>query len=121
MSSVSGSSSSAKIKIDPAVLEEIKKEELSRKERVQNAIEDAVPSIQEGIKSSTTSSITLGGVAGKAALNVYAPGAKSITDAVVEAGVEMLREKKEASIDPLTDSSVQKTADLANQSIGKSC
>jgi len=122
MSSVSGSSS-AKVKVDPAVFAEVKeeeKEESSRKERIQKAVENAVPSVQEGIKSSTSGSIGVFGAVGQIALNTYAPDSKEISKPLVDAAVEVLTEQKEKSIDPLTDRSVEKTADLVNKSIGKS-
>ncbi len=118
---ISGRDPSKKIEVLPGEFEEIKKEEMSRRERIQNAIENAVPIIQESVKSSTDGSIKLSGVAAKAALNAYAPEGKSVTDAVVNASVTIALDEKKESFDPHVNRSIRKTADYSIGSVGKSC
>ncbi|HEU64473.1 MAG: hypothetical protein KR126chlam4_00177 [Candidatus Anoxychlamydiales bacterium] len=118
---ISGRDPSKKIEVLPGLFEKLKEEEMSRKERVQAAIDNSVPGIQNGVKSSTDGSITLSGVAVKAALNAYAPEGKCVTDSVVNASVTMALDEKKESFDPHVNSTIRKTADYSISSIGKSC
>ncbi|NGX34709.1 MAG: hypothetical protein K1060chlam1_01062 [Candidatus Anoxychlamydiales bacterium] len=106
-----------RVEIDPAMVEEAKKEEeQSRREKMKAAVEKAVPSVQEGARASTDGAISVGGLAARAATRAYAPGAEPFVDS----SVEVVKEEAE-SIHRRTDASVRKTADVANRSIDNWC